>query len=245
MARRAGSKKTARKTAPKAAPKTARARGGDAAASLRRALLDLGAEAFDERPALQRHLAREIVRALARRPWRVELVDRTAERRTLTSARLLGVAAALARHFRRTIPGRRVGIVLPPGIGAFIANLAVSCAGKVPVNLNFTAGRSAVEAALRLGEIDTVITAEAMKAKVPGFPFPPGTLDLVGEIKAAGGKRAILPWVIAAWVLPNQWFANVLGLPHRGGFNSGGCRRYGCHGVVPIAAGCGDRAAGR
>jgi AcrR family transcriptional regulator len=41
MARRAGAKKTARKTAPKAAPKTARARGGDAAASLRRALLDL------------------------------------------------------------------------------------------------------------------------------------------------------------------------------------------------------------
>ncbi|MDQ7250131.1 TetR family transcriptional regulator [Dongia sedimenti] len=41
MARRAGAKKTARKTAPKAAPKRARATGGDAAASLRRALLDL------------------------------------------------------------------------------------------------------------------------------------------------------------------------------------------------------------
>jgi AcrR family transcriptional regulator len=43
MARRAGArKKAARKTAPKrAAPKTARASGGDAAAALRRALLDL------------------------------------------------------------------------------------------------------------------------------------------------------------------------------------------------------------
>lgn len=43
MARRAGAKKkAARKSAPKrAAPKTARASGGDAAASLRRALLDL------------------------------------------------------------------------------------------------------------------------------------------------------------------------------------------------------------
>ena len=42
MARRAGAKKTARKAAPKrAAPKTARATGGDAASSLRRALLNL------------------------------------------------------------------------------------------------------------------------------------------------------------------------------------------------------------
>jgi AcrR family transcriptional regulator len=41
MAKRAGAKKAARKSAPKAAPKTARATGGDSAAALRRALLDL------------------------------------------------------------------------------------------------------------------------------------------------------------------------------------------------------------
>jgi AcrR family transcriptional regulator len=41
MAKRAGAKKAARKAAPKAAPKTARATGGDSAAALRRALLDL------------------------------------------------------------------------------------------------------------------------------------------------------------------------------------------------------------
>jgi len=185
-------------------------------ATVRLAMMDLGAEAFDERPVLRRHLAREIVRALARRPWSAEVVDRTTERRVVTSAQLLGVAAVLARRFRRTIPGRRVGVVLPPGAGAFIANLALVCAGKIPVNLNFTAGRSSIEAALRLGEIDTVISAEAMKAKVPGFPWPAGTLDLPAEIKAAGGKRAILPWLLAAWVLPNQWFANLLGLPHVG-----------------------------
>jgi AcrR family transcriptional regulator len=41
MAKRAGAKKTARKSAPKAAPKAARESGGDSAATLRRALLDL------------------------------------------------------------------------------------------------------------------------------------------------------------------------------------------------------------
>jgi acyl-[acyl-carrier-protein]-phospholipid O-acyltransferase/long-chain-fatty-acid--[acyl-carrier-protein] ligase len=182
----------------------------------RRALLDLGEEAFQERPSLKRHLARECVRALAKRPRHVEVIDRTADRRPVSAAQLLAVAAALSRRIRKTIPAQRVGIVLPPGAGAHIANLAVACAGKTPVNLNFTVGRAAVEAALRIGEIDTVITADAMRAKVPNFPFPEKTLDLKREIEAMGGKKAILPWLLAAFVLPNQWIADLLGLPRTG-----------------------------
>ncbi len=186
------------------------------APAVRRALLDLGCEAFEERPQLKRHLGREIVRGLARRPWRVELIDRTAERRELKAGALIAAAAAFSRHLRKHVAERRVGIVLPPGAGATIANLAVICAGKIPVNLNFTAGRSAIEASLRLGEIKTVISADAVRAKVPNFPWPEGTLDLRKEIQAMGGKRAIVPWLAAAWLLPNQLFASLLGLPHRG-----------------------------
>lgn len=182
----------------------------------RKALLDLGAEAFEERPVLRRHLGRECVRALAKRPRHLEIVDRTAERREVTAAQLLAAASALSRRIRATIPEHRVGIVLPPSAGAFIANLAVICAGKVPVNLNFTTGRTALEASLRLGGITTVISAEAMRAKLPNFPWPARTLDLRAEIDAMGGKRAILPWLIAAWIVPNQWYADLLGLPRVG-----------------------------
>ncbi len=185
-------------------------------ATARLALLDLGAIAFEERPVLKRNLAREVVRALARRPGHVEVIDRTAERKPVKAGQLLAVAAVLSKRIRATVPEKRVGIVLPPGAGAFIANLAVICAGKTPVNLNFTAGRSAVEAALRLGEIGTLISADAMKAKVPAFPWPANTRDLRAEIEAAGGKKAILPWLIAAHLLPNQWFANLLKLPRVG-----------------------------
>lgn len=182
----------------------------------RLALMDLGAIAFEERPVLKRNLAREVVRALARRPGHVEVIDRTAERKQVKAGQLLAAAAVLSKRIRATIPEKRVGIVLPPGAGAFIANLAVICAGKTPVNLNFTAGRSSVEAALRLGEIGTVISADAVKAKVPAFPWPEKTRDLRAEIEAAGGKKAILPWLIAAHLLPNQWLANLLKLPHVG-----------------------------
>ena len=179
-------------------------------------MLDLGAEAFEERPILRRNLAREVVRALARRPWHVEIIDRTADRREVTAAQLLAVAAALSRRIRATIPEKRIGVVLPPGAGATIVNLAIACAGKTPVNLNFTVGRAAVEASLRLGEIRTIITADAMRAKIPQFPFPESTLDLKKEIEAMGGKKAILPWLLAAWLLPNQWITQLLGLPRDG-----------------------------
>lgn len=182
----------------------------------RRELLDLGAQAFQERPVLRRHLGRECVRMLTKHPWRPLIVDRTVGRRQLNCGQLFAAVAVFSRRIRATVPERRVGIVLPPGAGAFIANLAVLAAGKIPVNLNFTAGRAALETSLRLGGVATVISAEALRAKVPNFPWPEHTLDLKTEMEAAGGKRAMLPWLLVAWLLPNQWCAALLKLPKVG-----------------------------
>ncbi len=190
-------------------------------ARVRRELLDLGYQAFLERPVLRRHLGHEVVRSLAKRPRSVQAIDRTGDRQVVKAARLLGVASALSRRLRKTISSRRVGIVLPPGAGSMIANLAVVCAGKIPVNLNFTAGKAAIEASLRNGEIDTVISAEAMKTKVPAFPWPERTLDLRSEVLAAG-KPAILFWMLAAWVVPNQLLPFLIGVPSKGGEDEAG-----------------------
>lgn len=182
---------------------------------LRSAMLGEGERAFRERPFLRRHLGREAVRELAKRPRRLAIVDRTAERREVSAGKLLAAAAALSRRIRANIPEPRVGIVLPPGAGGVIANLAVVCAGKIPVNLNFTAGRSSLETSLRVGEISTVISAAAMKEKLPGFPWPERTLDLKEELVRVGKKR-ILGWLVAIFILPNQWIPGMLGLPKHG-----------------------------
>ncbi len=179
-------------------------------------LLDLGAQAFSERPVLRRHLGRECIRTLTKHPGHLQVVDRTLDRREMKNGQLYAATAAFSRRVRATIPERRVGIVLPPGVGSFVANLAVLCAGKIPVNLNFTAGRSSVEASLRLGGIQTIITADALRTKFPSFPWPERTLDLKSELLAMGGKRAMLPWLLAAWLLPNQWCADLLQLPRIG-----------------------------
>jgi acyl-[acyl-carrier-protein]-phospholipid O-acyltransferase/long-chain-fatty-acid--[acyl-carrier-protein] ligase len=181
--------------------------GAADAVSARRALLALGEAAFAERPLLRRNLGRETLRALARRPGAVAVVDRTSGRREVGAARLIAAAAVLARRIRKTVPEARVGIVLPPGAGAVVANLAVVCAGKVPVNLNFTASREAVESSMAESGVRCVLTADALRARLPEFPWPAATLDLRAQVDAAGGARAMLPWVAAAWLLPNQWVA--------------------------------------
>ena len=186
-------------------------------AEVRRVMLDLGAEAFEERPFLGRHIGREIARALARRPGRCVAIDRTAERRVLSAYQLIGTAAILSRWLRKSVPERRVGIVLPPGAGALVANLAAVWAGKVPVNFNFTASRDSIEASLKLAGVVTLLSANAMREKLPLFPWPERTLDLREVIGQAGGRRAIMPWALAAWILPNQWIAGMLHQPHRGG----------------------------
>ncbi len=156
------------------------------------------------------------MRELAKTPWRRVIVDRTAARREISAAQLLVVAAVLARRIRKSIPENRIGIVLPPGAGAFIVNLAVVCAGKVPVNLNFTAGRAAAEASMAAAGVRTVVSAEAMRSRAPDFPWPGRTLDVREEIAAAMAKGAVFPRLLAVWLLPNQWVADLLGLPRTG-----------------------------
>jgi acyl-[acyl-carrier-protein]-phospholipid O-acyltransferase/long-chain-fatty-acid--[acyl-carrier-protein] ligase len=185
-------------------------------AAARRALMELGAAAFAERPILRRNVGREAIRSLARRPGSIAVVDRTAGRREVSASRLIAAAAVLSRRLKRTIPEHRVGIVLPAGAGAVIANLAVVCAGKVPVNLNFTSSRAAVESSLDEAGVRTILTADAMRARLADFPWTARVLDLRTEIACAGGAKALIPWMAAAWLLPNQWVAGLVGIPARG-----------------------------
>ncbi len=187
-----------------------------AGSATRQAIMDLGAQAFEERPVLSRHLGREVIRSLARRPGSVCVVDRTSGSRSITAAQLIAVSAVLGRRLRSSVSEKRIGVVLPPGGGALMANLSILCAGKVPVNLNFTAGRAAVESSLAVSGIRTVVTAGAFKGEDPWISLAriePGPLT---ELSEAGGKRAIIPWLLAAWILPNQWVAGLMGLPKAG-----------------------------
>jgi acyl-[acyl-carrier-protein]-phospholipid O-acyltransferase / long-chain-fatty-acid--[acyl-carrier-protein] ligase len=113
------------------------------------------------------------------------------------------------------VPGRRVGIVLPPGIAGTVTNLGVLFAGKIPVNLNFTAGTVAIESSYRKGGIETVITADALVKKLPNFPWPERTIDIVPVLQGLD-KKAILFRFLMVVILPTALLTRIYGIPKYG-----------------------------
>jgi len=179
-------------------------------ATVRQRFLELGEHAYQQRPDLEGHLGRACVRGLKRHQFHTAVIDGMDHSRT-SCGTVLAAAIALSRHLRRKCRGRRIGIVLPSGRAAVVANLAVALADKVPVNLNFTAGRSSVEAALRIGEVRDCITAHPVMKRLADFPWPMHLLHLDADLPAL--KPQIMAWRLIVGVLPAWALSMLLGLP--------------------------------
>ncbi len=83
---------------------------------------------------------------------------------SLTYGKLLISALALGRTLSRIWgPARHVGLLVPPTVPAAVANVAVSLWGKVPVNLNYSASQSLVDASIdQCGITDTLTSAKVL-----------------------------------------------------------------------------------
>jgi acyl-[acyl-carrier-protein]-phospholipid O-acyltransferase/long-chain-fatty-acid--[acyl-carrier-protein] ligase len=102
----------------------------------------------------------------------------------LTFARALTAALLLSGVIKRVAADRRyVGLLLPASVGGALANVAASLAGKVPVNLNFTAGHDAMAAAIERCGIRTILTARAFVSKA-GIEMIDGMVFVEDFLKA-------------------------------------------------------------
>jgi len=182
-------------------------------ATLREQLLTLGEFCYSRRPYLRGHLGRACIRGLKRHPFRTAFDDGM-DGSSLSRSKLLGAATALSRHLKKTCPEPRIGIVLPPGKGGVVANLAVVLAGKIPVNLNFTSPRDSIESAKEQGGLTTIISARQMAKRFEDFPWTPNVIHLDEVLPPM--KKKILLWWILAIVLPSSMLAGLLKLPHVG-----------------------------
>jgi acyl-[acyl-carrier-protein]-phospholipid O-acyltransferase / long-chain-fatty-acid--[acyl-carrier-protein] ligase len=182
-------------------------------ATLREQLLKIGEFCYSQRPMLRGHLARACLRGLKRHPFCVALADGM-DGSELARSKLLGASIALSRHLKRSCPEQRIGIVLPPGKGGVVANLAVILAGKIPVNLNFTSPREAIESANDQAGVRTIITAHLMAKRLEDFPWTPDVIHLDELLPPM--KLKILLWWIGAVVLPSFVLARWLKLPRTG-----------------------------
>ncbi|MGJ8640842.1 MAG: AMP-binding protein [Opitutaceae bacterium] len=179
-------------------------------------LLDINEQDFQSRPELKSHLAFQSFIALARHPGRTLIVDRTLERREMKSGFLLAASYLLSKRVKTWTDQPRVGIIFPPGLGGYIANLAVVLAGKIPVNLNFTLGHTSAEACMRKADIDCILSTERVQMKMPAFPWPEtGVVDIVEALKELPRFKAAT-LLGAMYVLPAKLLAKMLKVPSVG-----------------------------
>ncbi len=166
------------------------------ASEVRQAVSELAADASGSDIRANETLATRFIQT-ARRHWRNRaMTDSTG--RTLTYGEALTASWLLARDIRRLHHDEKmVGVMLPASTAAAIINLAIVLAGKVPVNLNFTVGREAIDSAVSQCALKTIYTSKVFleKAKIdhrPEMCFAEKALQFAKPAKIAGFVAARL-----------------------------------------------------
>ena len=132
----------------------------------------------------------------------------------LTHHDLLVYAFRLSRILRRHTSHRRLGIILPPGKLAAIANVACILGGISPVNINFNAPAPVFRETVKKAGISRYITEERFVTKLQNFPWP-RTRDLIyieQELADMSGSRLSLWRMLLRMFTPEQ-IAHRLHLP--------------------------------
>jgi acyl-[acyl-carrier-protein]-phospholipid O-acyltransferase/long-chain-fatty-acid--[acyl-carrier-protein] ligase len=148
---------------------------GTDAQTVRQAVLELESDAAHYRSSAQDLLHRKFIRT-AKRHWSSFCIADTTGTELSFGKTLIG-GVLLSRWIRKHhATDSKVGIILPASAGGALANIAVLLAGKLPVNLNFTAGEEMMRDAIRQCGINTVLTSRLFLSKanlkeIPGMVF--------------------------------------------------------------------------
>ena len=178
---------------------------------VRQAIQQLAAEATALRQTAGDTLPLRLVRT-ARRNWsHFAMADSSG--RELTYGRMLAGALLVARWARTPrhqetsgeTSGEMIGVLLPSSVAGALVNVGITLAGRIPVNLNFTAGPEAIAAARERCAIRTVVTSRVFLAKA-GIEAREG-MCFVEDILGRPGKLASFRALLAARFAPARLLA--------------------------------------
>ncbi len=178
---------------------------------VRQAVMRLGADAFGRRDSVQRPLPELFIETACRNRNRFAMADSTA--RELNFGRALAGAILFRRLvLRRCAEEENVGVMLPPSVGGALLNVGISLAGKIPVNLNYTVSKEALQAAIERAGIRTIFTSEKLLTRL-GVEKRPGMVmmeDLGPKIHrsrrflALAAARFMPAALLKRWLLPRK-----------------------------------------
>ena len=165
---------------------------------VREAVQELQTEAYAHRKLRLRTLPRSLIRTAHRTALRFAMGDVRRPRMRWGEALLASIL--LARRLRGVWEGQEmVGILLPPSVPGALVNFAAMLAGKIPVNLNYTASNETLESCAAQCRLETVITSKALLEKIP-LRVPRRTIFL--EEAAASPRFSEKIIALLMWFLP-------------------------------------------
>lgn len=172
---------------------------------VREAVQELQTEAYAHRKSRLRTLPRSLIRTAHRTPLRFAMGDVRRPRMRWGEALLASIL--LARRLRGVWEGQEmVGILLPPSVPGALVNFAAMLAGKIPVNLNYTASNETLESCAAQCRLETVITSKALLEKIP-LRVPGRAIFLEEEAAAPRVSEkivALLMWFLPAGLLEKK-----------------------------------------
>lgn len=171
----------------------------DQTAQVRTAVMELSVRYFEARKTERLPLAEAFINT-ARSNWNHPAVNDTTGR-GLTYGQLLTGSLLVKDRLKPLVQGNNIGILLPPSVGGFTANLALTLLGKVPVNLNYTASQDAFRSALEQAEIRCVVTSKKVLERLPELPLPQRII-LLEEVMGGLGSIEKLIALLAARLAP-------------------------------------------
>jgi acyl-[acyl-carrier-protein]-phospholipid O-acyltransferase / long-chain-fatty-acid--[acyl-carrier-protein] ligase len=169
---------------------------------VRNAVLELESEAVEYRQSAKELLHTKFVQ-MAKRNWRhFCMADTTGTE--LTFGKALIRSLLLARWVRKNCSSEvMIGVLLPASVGGALMNVAIQLAGKVPVNLNFTAGPEAMASAIAQCKIKTTITSASFLEKANLERND--TMKYIEDIRENFSAGTKLATALKAFLLPAAW----------------------------------------
>ncbi len=174
---------------------------------IRQKVMELSCDYFETLKEKRNSLGDHFVRT-ARKNWSKPCISDTTGRR-LNYGKTLTAAIAIAHQIKQFADDdKNIGILLPPSAAGAIANIAVTLAGKVPVNLSYVAGAQARDHAIEQCDIKYIISSKKFIEKSPVNETLDGLVfmeDLAGRIDGPARRRAY----IKARFMPRRILTNA------------------------------------
>jgi acyl-[acyl-carrier-protein]-phospholipid O-acyltransferase/long-chain-fatty-acid--[acyl-carrier-protein] ligase len=179
------------------------------AIEVRTAVQELQAVAFEVRKPDMKTLDRAFLHTARLHPFQFFMADGKTPRVSCASA--LSKTIYIGRRLRNQVGDQpMIGLLIPPSVGGALTNYALMLAGRVPVNLNYTASNEIIASSAQQCGIDVVITSKAFIERFPNMIIPGRTL-LLEDALAAPRFTEKIPALLLAWLMPAGLLKRALG----------------------------------